>query len=278
MTARTAVLFLTHVWTPAVRARFERLRREIGDAGEVFLLAQKSPAMRSVAHDFARDPSALVVFDAAVLSAHLHIPYLCGMSLVPGSTHFPLLAFFRNGAEFDFYVVVEHDVEFSGNWRDLIGKVAGATPDFASSHIAARDDDPDWPWWTVVHPADADRDWAQDRRSLRKSFNPIYALSRRGLEVLDAAHRDGWHGHYEVLLATLLTRRGCKVVDLVELGLYIVGSQDARGGEPAEQLSTVRWRPEISPEEFERRTNGHTLFHPVKGPWAYDGSRIVSFA
>lgn len=278
MTARTAVLFLTHLWTPAVRARFERLRREIGDAGAVFLLAQKSPAMQQVAHDFAENPSALVAFDPAILSKHLRIPYLRGKSLVPGSTHFPLLAFFRHRAEYDFYVVIEHDMELSGNWRELVGDVTGAAPDFASSHIAAREDDPDWPWWTVVHPADADREWARDARNLRKSFNPLYALSRHGLEVLDAAHRDGWHGHYEVVLATLLTQRGCKVVDLADLGLYVAGGQDARGGAPPEQLSTVRWRPEVTPEEFERRTNGRTLFHPVKGSWAYDGSRIVSFA
>jgi len=41
-------------------------------------------------------------------------------SLMPGSNHFPLLKFFTDNPQFDFYWYIESDVVFNGDWEYLI--------------------------------------------------------------------------------------------------------------------------------------------------------------
>lgn len=40
--------------------------------------------------------------------------------LLPGSNHFPLLKFYREHPDYDYYWMVEDDVRFSGDWNDVI--------------------------------------------------------------------------------------------------------------------------------------------------------------
>jgi hypothetical protein len=268
-----AVLLLTHRWDRFVQLKFERLRAEIGDLADVALLLQRSDGLEALGQT--PDRSAWI-FDPAQLPRQLGFPFMNGRSVVPGSTHFPVMAFARQAPRYAHYLVIEFDVEFSGNWRDLAAAVAVAAPDFASLHFRTHDEIPAWYWWPYCRPAEADQDWAGDRRNLIKSFNPIYCLSRRALDLLEAAHRSGWSGHYELLLATILSRRGCRIFDLAELGFCAGREQNARPDLPDGELSTVRWRPDVTSEEFDRRSTGQTLFHPVKGGWLYDGSRIVT--
>lgn len=276
MTERTAVLFLTHTWTRVVRARLERLRREIGDAADVFPLLQSSEETR---RKLAAKPDArrsAFLFDPAVLPRFLGFPYFRGTSIVPGSAHYPLLAFARTRPEFARYFVIEHDVDFSGDWGELIGTVAAAAPDFAASHFGTFETDPAWPWWSSLKPPPGHPAWQRDRSDLRRTFNPVYCISPRAIAVLEDAHRTGWRGHFEVLIATLLAHNGCRIADLAELGGFYVGTaQDGPRGTPVEKLSTMRWRPAITPAEFRARSRGRTLFHPVKGSWFFDGTRLM---
>jgi hypothetical protein len=279
MKPRAAVLFMTHVWDRLMRLKFERLRSEIGDLAQVYVLIQKSDQiehLRGENHDIVRSA---IMFDVDALPAQLGYPYQFLNSLVPGSAHFPLLAFFKAAKACDHCFLIEHDVEFSGNWRDLIAETLDARPDFASLHFFSFEDRPDWEWWATTEPGEADRAWASDQRNLRRSFNPVYCLSRRAADLIDAAHRAGWRAHNEILLATICSHHGCKIVDLQELGGFCVGyEQNHRPGMDVADVATVRWRPWVSIKEFFERSTGRTLFHPVKGQWFFDGSRVVSLA
>jgi hypothetical protein len=276
VTDRTAVLLLTHVWTRVVRAKLERLRREIGDAAEVIALLQSSEETR---RKIARKPDpgrATVLFDPAVLPKFLGFPFFRGSSIVPGSAHYPLLAFARARPEFTRFFVIEHDVEFSGNWGEFIGQVTATSPDFASSHLRTFESDPGWLWWRSLRPPPGDPAWHRSRRELRRTFNPVYSMSRRAIDVLEDAHAKGWHGHFEVLIATILTHSGCKVADLAEIGgFYVEGEQNLPRGATLGQLSTMRWRPSVTPREFVARSTGQTLFHPVKASWYFDGTQLI---
>src|SRR4029453_4769854 len=42
---------------------------------------------------------------------------MIGPSFFPGHVGFPLLQFFRDNPDFDYYWLIEYDVRFSGNWR-----------------------------------------------------------------------------------------------------------------------------------------------------------------
>jgi hypothetical protein len=271
----TAVLFLTHVWNRVINLKYERLRSEIGTRADVFVLAEPSPSLLAA---LAVDPPATAPLGFAVprLVETLGYPTLEEGMLVPGSTHFPLLAFAAARRTYDAFLVVEFDVEFSGNWGALLDTIIASGTDFASMHLRTRAQVPDWYHWASFEPPDADREWASDLEQQRRAFSPIYFIRRGALEFVDAAHRRGWRGHYECLMPTIIAHHGCTMLDLAEGERFCRGTdQNWAEDQPDGALSTVRWRPPITVEEFRERSTGNTLFHPIKGIWFYDGTRLL---
>lgn len=275
MTDRTAVLLLSHTWTRLVRAKLERLRREIGEAAEVIALLQSSEETRRKYIAKPVPGRGTVLFEPAALPGFLGFPFFQGSSIVPGSAHYPLLAFARTRPDIARFFVIEQDVEFSGNWGDFVATVTAASPDFASSHLRGFDEDPTWLWWRSLRPPPGHSRAQRDRSELRRTFNPVYCISRRAIDTLEQAHTEGWRGHFEVLMATILTHRGCRVADLAQLGGFYVGKEQFLPAGTRGDLSTMRWRPSVNPQEFLARSTGHTLFHPVKDSWYYDGAQLM---
>lgn len=273
---RPAVLFLTHRWDKVVRLRFERLVDEAGPLADVFLYMQKSEAADRAEAEGGGIARALVRFDAQALPGSLGYPYGFDNALTPGSGHFAVLAFARKVRR-GHYFLIEYDVDFSGRWSDFIAGTLASTPDLATLHIRSMHECPDWNWWRACRPSERDRGWARDPRNMLRSFNPVYCLSLRAAQIVHAAHREGWRAHHELLFPTVLSHRGCKLVDLgPALGFCLGIEQDRLPGKPAEALSTVRWRPKVTPNEFLARSTGKTLFHPVKDDWYFDGEKLVS--
>lgn len=109
---------------------------------------------------------------------------------------------------------------------------------------------------------------------LLKAFLCLYRISRDALQVIDHSHRDGWTGHSEVILPSAISSAGLGVVDLMRLKAFYQGTAPNPDADAAE-LSTLRFRPEISLLEFIRRFSPDTIYHPVKEGWAFDGTDIV---
>ena len=106
---------------------------------------------------------------------------------------------------------------------------------------------------------------------LRKAFFPVFRISSRALELVDQRLQQGWTGHYEVLVPTLLHVNNMQALDLNDVSVSYVGDDQVPGkDEPG--LSTMRWRPDISLTEFRARSTAPLLFHPVKQEWYFDGS------
>lgn len=274
MAERTAVLFLTHRWNGLMFLKFERLRLEVGDRADVFLALQESGEALAALERFPVAEERCMPFDANGLAAELGYRLFAEDRLVPGSTHYPVLAFARRMPAYDRFVLIEFDVDFTGAWGELLDALAASPCDFVPLHLRSHASDPGFYFWPTMEPAAADREWAADPANLWRSFNPIYMITREALGPVEAAHRRGWHAHYEILLATILMREGRAIGSL---GEFCIGDeQDPLPGVPVEQLATVRWRPEVTREEIRERSTGRTLFHPVKGPWCFDGSRIVT--
>lgn len=272
---RPAVLFLTHRWDRLVRLRFERLVAEAGELADVFLLMQQSEAADRAEAEGGAIAPALVRFDVRRLPEVLGYPFAFKDQLSPGSVHFPVLDFARKHRR-GHYFLIEYDVEFSGDWSDFLAGTLASGPDCATLHIRTKLECPNWVWWNIYRPSSRDRGWALEPESLRRSFNPVYCLSHRAVERMHQAHREGWRGHHELLMPTILMHCGYKVVDLRRSNDFCVGfEQELRHAMPLDDLSTVRWRPDVSASEFEIRSRGHTLFHPVKDGWYFDGQKLV---
>lgn len=137
--------------------------------------------------------------------------------LVPGSNHFPLMKFFKEHTEYDYYWLVEDDVRFSGDWKSFFDRFALNASDFLSSVIETKAENPNWFWWNYLKTGKE----TVPEEKLLKSFNPIYRLSHQALACVDEHLRNGWMGHHEILLPTLLYNKGFQIEDFGGNGSFV---------------------------------------------------------
>lgn len=278
MNSKTAILFLTHHWDPVHARRFDRIKQETLALGECFLLFQSSLPSPVLDESYTPTETArsLHVFDPASLPSRLGYGYLTRKGIVPGCTHFPLLDFAREHS-YEAYWIIENDVEFSGNWGDLIAACSEDRADLVAAHVMPYKNDPGWIWWQYLasplhRPLNPDK--------LLRAFFPVYRISRTGLQQIDRMHRAGWRGHYEALLPTLLNAAGMTIADFQQFGEFYLGTRQDPPHALAdlEQLSTLRWRPQVTFEEFARRFAENVIFHPVKQAWTFNGKKVEHLA
>ncbi|MCX2678487.1 DUF3405 domain-containing protein [Galbibacter sp. EGI 63066] len=187
-----------------------------------------------------------------------------GPKLTPGNNHFPLLKFFREFPDYDYYWCIEDDVRFVGDWKFLFTNFNEVKDDFISTHVQRHKDEPQWFWWnSLMH-----HNYTIPDNKKLKSFNPIYRISREALIYIDKALKDGWYGHHEVLFPTLLETAGFEISDFGGEGefvrkdnqskFYIGDYKNSFGID--NRMATFRWRPIFS----EVGDLKNMLYHPVK--------------
>ena len=254
--SKKAFLLLSHCASARVVREYGNIRRAIAGIGNSFFLyhnrcSEAQPALPR--HE-------LYLFSYESLSK-LNYP-TNGPSLYPGCVGFPVLQFFRDNPDFDYYWLIEYDVRFSGDWRFFFDSFKDTNQDFLTCHIRDHTDEPDWPLWWLHHP----------RKSIPLSerlrcFNPIYRLSNASLSFLHQSLSDGWCGHFEVLYPTLLHHNGFTITDIGGKGRFISPgmeenfyseSESNNGG--ALDCGTMRYRPSFWRVGQEK----NKLYHPVK--------------
>ncbi len=271
MPRNCAVIYQAHQWNAVHALRYERLRREVGELADCFILFHASaddPQLRSTVAVY---PEARF-FETEALQRALGYPYFTDKGVLPGSTHFPIVEFSR-GQHYDQYWFVESDVEFSGNWGDLIRRVPStASAHFVACHIKPYAEMPRNMWWReLTVPAGvpvqtADDDWRMF------AFLPIARFSALALRTVDQAHQQGWNGFLEVLIPSVLRQAGLEMADFNQFGsLYQPSERRTRvPGERGNSYSgSMRWRPAICLNEFARHLAPDTLYHPIKEAWTY---------
>jgi len=173
--------------------------------------------------------------------------------LVPGSNHFPVLKFFLDHPNYEFYWCVEDDVVFNGSWSYLFNTVSiNFNHDLVTGYIQFYKNEPEWKWWkSLIGPGDD-----LDKNVLLKAFNPIYRISNRALKLIDNELKSGWSGHHEVLMPTLLAIHGYPIADFGGDGDFTPHDFRNKFYTP----ETLRWRPVFtSPGELLNK-----IYHPVK--------------
>jgi hypothetical protein len=256
----TVVLFLCHVRKSDAIAEWRRIQEAVKHTSDSMMLfhatsSLAAPLVGADVYEFTDESLA-------------RLPYTrFSKSIVPGSAHFPLLQFFRDYSRYDFYWLIEYDVRFSGDWNRLFDSFAHNNADFLSCHLRDHTDEPKWVWWELSHPSKH----IPVAKRLR-SFNPIYRISQTALLYLDQMHRDGWRGHFEALIPTLLSHGGFRLGDFGGSGrfalpenrnkFYLEGRQDRAG---SLQGGTMRWRPVfLGLHSTSAIWVPNMLFHPVK--------------
>ena len=152
------------------------------------------------------------------------LPRILGSKLIPGNCHLTMLAFFRARPGFDHYWHIEYDVVFTGDWRTLLDAWRDDASDLVAAHVRTRGEEPDWPWWTSLQVSPA-----ETAAGHLRAFLPVYRISRRALERLEMAVRQGSSGHFEALVPTVLQAASLRIAD-------------SGGGTVLHQLYVARWR------------------------------------
>jgi hypothetical protein len=270
------IVFLTHFWDGAVACRFERLWRESAPHADCFLLLQDDDpqivALWKKRLESLGAADAMFTFNSAELPQQLGLRYF-GPERVMSNTHFPLLLFKRSHPGYAYYWQVEGDVDYRGRWGNFFAPYRDANAGLVAAHFHRWQDWPDWCWWpSLTAPPDVNL----RNEQLFKTFMAVVRFSHEALNSVERAHRQGWLGHFEAVVPTVLMMQGFQLEDLnVRQACYVGWYQDPVPLLPL--LSTVRCRPYVSVQEFAQRGQGALLFHPIKESWAYDGEQVVVF-
>ena len=260
MTGRSALLWMTHLWDRELEAEFESiLNNSDPDSPEVWLMPDsRTPGAEDLAR---RYPRCHTIVEKDLFRS---LPYTHpeGAALYD-YVHYPLLHFFLSHPEFEYYWVIEFDVRFTGDWGSFLHTCGTYSHDLVTCHIRGADEEPLWWLWdTLRHPTKT-----IDRSGCLRSFNVIYRISNRALSLVHAALSDGWQGHPEVLIPTLLKNGGCTLLDFGGDGDYTpAGMKNAwytSGSTRLGALSpfcTLRFRPSRGRAGIRR----NKIYHPVK--------------
>lgn len=165
--------------------------------------------------------------------------------LLPGNNHFPLLKYFLENPDYDYYWIVEDDVYFCGNWNEFFNEFTDNVSDFISTYIKKYDEEPNWPWWNSLRKDKM----TMTRENMLHSFNPVYRISRKALEYIHEKLLDGWCGHHEVLFPTLLAKAGYTIFDLKY-------SSSVHSFYDSESYSHLQLKPQTYRDKM--------LYHPIK--------------
>lgn len=187
-----------------------------------------------------------------------------GKKLIPGNNHFPVLKFYRENPNYDYYWCIEDDVRYTGNWKHFFRHFENSDKSFISSHIQRFINDPQWPWWNTL----GYNDMTLKEEYLISSFNPIYRISKDALSFIDQELLEGWQGHHEVLFPTLLNAAGFDLMDFGGRGEFVSQGNENKfyfgnynqNSEIENTESTFRWRP--IHQKIGKIPN--KLYHPVK--------------
>jgi hypothetical protein len=184
-------------------------------------------------------------------------------SLVPGSNHFAVLKFHLNNPGYEYYWFIEDDVRFNGNWLHFFNSFKDNRHDFITCHLRWYTQEPEWYWYITLRHAKM----AVPLQECIRSFNPVYRISRRALSFIHQALADGWTGHHEVLLPTLLYRNGYSIMDFGGEGDFVMAGNENRfytSGTPHLngdlKDGTMRFRPAWNAVGADM----NKLYHPIK--------------
>jgi hypothetical protein len=182
-------------------------------------------------------------------------------TVVPGSAPFSLIHFARAHPEYDYFWIIEFDVRFRGFWKTFFQSFHETQYDFVASHIHTFQEEPYWFFWNLEHHTDS-----IPLEERIRCFHPIYRISKKALQFIDLKLSEGWKGHSEVLIPTLLHRNHFTIGDFGGNGPFrIRENKNFYIGTPPTPIGrldegTLRWRP-----GFKRAgLRWNKIYHPVK--------------
>lgn len=213
------ILFDTHHTNEFVKDNFDRVRRAAEGICEVVFCHDARLALPPVS-----GPSISLTRDE-IFKAFAHGK---GDQVVPGNPDLKIIAAAKKLPRHDRFIRIEYDVLPLGDARrsfeTLAEAVAGA--DLSASHFASYAGRAGWMHWrSLVLPDESGLSFESLEPQLRRAFFPLSSFSRAFLEKYEEYLRNGWSGHYEMLMPTVANLEGVSIVDLSSPGLQLTNKK-----------------------------------------------------
>lgn len=151
-------------------------------------------------------------------------PHLAHAGVVPGNQYATYIELLPVFPDIKYFWFVEYDARFSGNWRTLVDACSQSDADMLGCHIRTKEEIPDWEWWSSI------RSMHEPQKQLAgiRAYTWVVRLSRRALElVAQRSINEGWVGHQEGLLPSLLSDAGMRIEEIGGRGPFT--PQERRG-------------------------------------------------
>ena len=220
----TAVLYVAHRFDAGVLAGWTALQSScIARGFHPVFLYDNSRGDFAAAPELASADRFLFTFEELTTRFPFHV-YDPQRPLDQGNATFPILAFFRARRGHSAYWRIEYDVFYDGEWCDFFAAFKDNPADLLTTTLYRPAVRPNWGWWSTLR-----KPW-HDWRPLQevRAFMPVARLSPKALRVLDRAYREGWAGHDEVLVPSVLHSHGLTIADLGGGGEFTPDGQEER--------------------------------------------------
>jgi hypothetical protein len=264
MSANEAVLYRTHIFNPIIRREIRRLRSEVADCDHFVVGYLKGNAVvpappNKTLRMYRRGDLADLPYPNKTIFVDWRAPV--------GDNDLPVLAFYREQPDYDFYWVVEYDVRYTGHWSTFFDELRSSGADYLGTTIQDYEENPHWVWWHTLVNAPTGK-----LRRVR-CFSPFCRLSNGALSAIDQWYRDGGAGHYEMTWTSVCKTKGLRIEDIGGRGRYT--PERGRGQhyantplKPSLSPGTFVWRPAFRdgmiPAEGVKYGGGPMLWHPIK--------------
>jgi len=256
---KQVILLSSHLFNEFIIAQYNKLQEAINSNIDLFLLIENEDSF--VIPDYIK----YYPFDVDTIN-NLHYEPI-EETLIPGSNHFPVLQFYRDFPDYDYYWNIEYDVYFHGDWHIFFDDFKTVNSDFIASHIEYYRQRPFWYWWYTINL----KTLSISQTEYIKSFNPIYRISNKALNYLHKVLCDENSGHHEVFIPTVLNNSGFSLLDYGGIGNFTPPEFKNRFYLSPPRLddyytgTTMRFKPGFDLDEFKQITKDNLLYHPVKG-------------
>jgi Protein of unknown function (DUF3405) len=253
------LLFLSHHTQPGAMAALADLMQQCGSMFDIVPLFDQTKQSFPIDHI----TGALSITCPQVTGL---LPYRKKHSQHPGTfwsrnIDLPLMWYFHEHPQYDYYWVMEYDVRFTGAWADFFRHFAGNESDLLATTLFDYSFRPEWDNWdTLKSPRRV-----PEQERVRALF-PLYRLSNAALCALHEAYCEGWSGHYEVTIPTILKTRGFTLEDIGGSGSYVAqGNRDRFYRNSPDRAGLAPGTFTVAANAIRADYPPNLLWHPIKG-------------
>jgi len=264
---RSAILFHTHIISNDILSEFQNISNESEGIADAYLLCDdkniditkkvKKYRYISFNKEGLSDLNYPIIKDE---QRGAEVPINRAFQL--SNKKLSILKFFLEHQDYDYYWYIEYDVRYSGKWSQFFNNFNNNDSDLITSYLRSYKEEPRWLLWYLNHT-----ELTIPESERIRSFNPVMRISNKALTYLHESFLDGWIGHLEVLIPTLLHNNGFELEDFGGSGKFCqkeninrnyIGSENNLDG--VLDHGTMRYRPHLIYLGLKK----NKLYHPIK--------------